>query len=112
MSRTSIELLPVITTLPPVVVRAESPKSVSDAPETFAPPESNHNVVESLVRDVPDLSLAKSILIIGTVCSMMLMNSLLTGVLTVGLPTIAHDVALKESLLLWYVSQALSESPN
>lgn len=46
-------------------------------------------------------SRAKSALLILAVSSMIFIGSLLTGILTVGLPRIARDIKLQENLLLW-----------
>src|SRR2546423_11021614 len=46
-------------------------------------------------------SLSKSALLILVVSSMIFIGSLLSGILTVGLPRIARDIALQENLLLW-----------
>jgi hypothetical protein len=42
-----------------------------------------------------------SALLILVVSSMIFIGSLLTGILTVGLPRIARDIELQENLLLW-----------
>jgi hypothetical protein len=47
------------------------------------------------------LSRTKSALLILVVSSMIFIGSLLTGILTVGLPRIARDIELQENLLLW-----------
>lgn len=52
---------------------------------------------------VPVVSKGKAAVIIASASSMVLMNSVLTGILTVGLPVIAADIGLADSLLLWYV---------
>ena len=44
---------------------------------------------------------AQAVLVIAVVSSMQLMNSILNGILTVGLPSIAQDLGLGDSLLLW-----------
>ena len=46
-------------------------------------------------------SWTKSTLLILAVSSMIFIGSLLSGILTVGLPRIARDIALQENLLLW-----------
>jgi hypothetical protein len=46
-------------------------------------------------------SRAKSALLILAISSMMFIGSLLSGILTVGLPRIARDIELQENLLLW-----------
>ena len=46
-------------------------------------------------------STSKSTLLILAVSSMIFIGSLLSGILTVGLPRIARDIALQENLLLW-----------
>lgn len=48
-----------------------------------------------------DMSRTRATIIIATVASMTSMNSMLSGMLTVALPRIAKDLALKENLLLW-----------
>ncbi|EFR02753.1 integral membrane protein [Nannizzia gypsea CBS 118893] len=53
---------------------------------------------------VPPISRAKVAVIIVSASSMVLMNSVLTGILTVGLPVIAADIGLADSLLLWPAS--------
>ncbi|EFE40112.1 hypothetical protein TRV_05181 [Trichophyton verrucosum HKI 0517] len=53
---------------------------------------------------VPPVSRTKAAVIIASASSMVLMNSVLTGILTVGLPVIAADIGLGDSLLLWPAS--------
>lgn len=53
---------------------------------------------------VPPVSRTKAAVIIASASSMVLMNSVLTGILTVGLPVIAADIGLGDSLLLWCVT--------
>ncbi|WEW60141.1 hypothetical protein PRK78_005626 [Emydomyces testavorans] len=50
------------------------------------------------------ISTLKASVIIATAASMTLMSSLLTGILTVGLPVMAKNIGLKENLLLWPAS--------
>ncbi|KAI9891158.1 MAG: hypothetical protein M1814_003001 [Vezdaea aestivalis] len=59
---------------------------------------------ETLTQHDVEISRMRSVVIIGTVSSITLLNSLLTGVLTVALPRMASDLYLKESLLLWPAS--------
>ena len=49
----------------------------------------------------PELSRTKSALVMVTVSSMVFVGSLLSGILTVGLPRIARDIDLQQNLLLW-----------
>ena len=103
MSQTELELRPV-TSLPvgtavagtPVAnLRTESIKSDQ------APILDHRNLTAMERQKSPSLSHVKSALIIMIVSSMTFMTSLLGGMLTVGLPTIARDVNLPENLLLW-----------
>lgn len=50
-----------------------------------------------------EISLWRSVLVIVNVSCIMLLNSMLGGLLVVGLPVIAKDLKLKDSLLLWPV---------
>lgn len=51
--------------------------------------------------DFPDLSTSRSVVIISILTGIAAMTSMSTGILTVGLPVIAHDIGLSGSLLLW-----------
>ncbi|PGH16575.1 hypothetical protein AJ79_01681 [Helicocarpus griseus UAMH5409] len=50
------------------------------------------------------ISKAKGAVVIMSASSMVFMNSILSGMLTVGLPTIAKDIRIPEGLMLWPVS--------
>lgn len=52
-------------------------------------------------HDFPDLSTSRSVIIISILTGIAAMTSMSTGILTVGLPVIAHDIGLSGSLLLW-----------
>ncbi|KAL8754486.1 MAG: hypothetical protein Q9199_004310 [Rusavskia elegans] len=55
-------------------------------------------------HDFPDLSTSRSVIIISILTGIAAMTSMSTGMLTVGLPVIAHDIGLSGSLLLWPAS--------
>lgn len=53
---------------------------------------------------IAPISTSRATLLISTVALVTLVNTMLTGLLVVSLPTIARDINLKESLLLWPAS--------
>jgi len=55
---------------------------------------------------IPDISKWRTTAIIGTVACATLLNSLIAGLLVVGLPTMARDLNLEANLLLWPSSVA------
>ncbi|KAI9837840.1 MAG: hypothetical protein M1819_006774 [Sarea resinae] len=61
---------------------------------------------QTLSTDKPDADMPKlkAALVIITVASVTFLNSMFSGILTVGLPTIAADLALQPNLLLWPAS--------
>jgi hypothetical protein len=59
--------------------------------------DSEHQITETY----PVLSRWKTFTIISTVTGITLLNSMQNGIVTVGLPTIARDLGLSESLILW-----------
>jgi MFS family permease len=102
MSQTSVELLPTASgteVASTIQLRALPQQGDSCAQENVAADNGLENNIS-----YPDLSRAKSAVVIVTASSMMLMNSILTGILTVGLPVIADHIKLDESLLLWPAS--------
>ena len=50
----------------------------------------------------PQLSRWKTFTIISTVTGITVLNSMQTGIVTVGLPTIGRDLGLSQNLILWY----------
>jgi hypothetical protein len=50
----------------------------------------------------PSLSRWKTFTIISTVTGITVLNSMQSGIVTVGLPTIGRDLQIPESLILWY----------
>lgn len=102
MYRTSIELLPVTSALPKAVVRSR-PGEPATLTGSVATPLNGplHVPPESLTLSQGDISKARATVLIAIVASMTAMNSMLSGMLTVALPTIAKDLALKDNLLLW-----------
>jgi hypothetical protein len=55
---------------------------------------------------VEDLSKGRTFVVILSVTVITGISSLLAGIVTVGLPTIARDLRLESNLLLWYVRSA------
>ena len=102
MSRTSIELQPVSSAVPKAVVRPR-PGEPATSVENVVPPldATLQAPPESFIRSQGDMSKGRATVLIAIVASMTAMNSMLSGMLTVALPTIAKDLALKENLLLW-----------
>lgn len=102
MSRTSIELLPVSSALPKAVVKSRPGEPLIPV-ESVATPFNGTLQVPAESSTIPQeqMSKARATVLIAIVASMTAMNSMLSGMLTVALPTIANDLALKENLLLW-----------
>lgn len=97
-----IELSAIPPVAPAAVIKPESTKSSLQLDGLETPVEDGTRVLsESLSHHENDVSRTRMAVVIATVAGMTLVNSLLTGVLTVGLPSIAQDVGLKENLLLW-----------
>ncbi|KAI9797223.1 MAG: hypothetical protein M1835_001579 [Candelina submexicana] len=91
--------------LPAAVIRPESSKSSLQLDGVATPTDNITRVIsESLSHHENDVSRTRMVVVIATVAGMTLVNSLLTGLLTVGLPAIALDVGLEENLLLWPAS--------
>ncbi|RFU33472.1 hypothetical protein B7463_g2886, partial [Scytalidium lignicola] len=67
-----------------------------DAAITTPPLEQEHTI--------PPISKYRAALLISTVALVTTLNSMLGGLLIVSLPTLAHDIHLKDSLLLWPAS--------
>jgi hypothetical protein len=61
-------------------------------------------VLRSGENTIPDISRWQTSVIIGTVATATLLNSLLRGLLVVGLPTMAKDLNLDSNLLFWPAS--------
>ncbi|KAK2747286.1 hypothetical protein FQN57_002184 [Myotisia sp. PD_48] len=98
MSQTSVDVI-----APAAVHTPISTRLVSEAQgEGLIPHLPDHNDVLNI--SFPSISRTKASMIIATASSMILMNSILTGILTVGLPVIAADIHLHESLLMWPAS--------
>ncbi|RYP10137.1 hypothetical protein DL764_000847 [Monosporascus ibericus] len=75
------------------------------ASENVAPSASNPEPLDSNATAVlPEQSLWRASLIIGTLSGITLTSSMTTGLLTVALPTMATDLGLSDALLLWPAS--------
>ncbi|OAX79848.1 hypothetical protein ACJ72_05829 [Emergomyces africanus] len=117
MSRTSVQLsLPAVshhtTLIPPPTAKSggsEGPAWVHSGNgsqmELVQMPQMAETIPnnEELLRS-GSLSKAMAAVIIISASSMVFMNSVLNGMLTVGLPSIARDTKLPESLMLWPAS--------
>ena len=77
-------------------------------------PESDQQLLVGETITYPALSKWKTFTIISTVTGITVLNSMQTGIVTVGLPTIGRDLGLSESLILWFPpapSPALPQFP-
>ena len=112
MSQTSFELVPPAAAHTTIFSRAAGPLTTNASKiqlrnlheESVPPQPSEAEPSPSGGIPRPELSKLKSSVVIATASSMILMNSVLTGILTVGLPVIAEDIGLKDNLLLWPAS--------
>src|SRR5579862_4056401 len=71
----------------------------------------NESLEERGLTDIvtyPSLSKLETFTIITTVTGITILNSMQNGIVTVGLPTIARDIQLNPSLILWYLSPVLA----
>jgi hypothetical protein len=102
MSRTPIELLTLSSALPKAVVRSRPGEPTTPVDSVVTPLNGPLQLLpESSTLPSGEMSKARATVLIAIVASMTAMNSMLSGMLTVALPTIAKDLALKENLLLW-----------
>ena len=108
MSHTSIELLPLtpVPVVASILIRGEASTSDRQPPRPLNETSESTNPNDYPSTQPPPVSISrlKASVIVTTVSSMTLLNSLLSGILTVGLPSMATDLGLSDSLLLWYVS--------
>lgn len=104
MSRTPIELLSLSSALPKAVVRSRPGEPTTSVDSVVTPLNGTLQLPpESSTLPPGEMSKARATVLIAIVASMTAMNSMLSGMLTVALPTIAKDLAVKENLLLWYL---------
>lgn len=96
ISISNIELVP-IPSRPSLTASSLNNRAVFDEPIFITP-------VGAKASAIPDISRWQTSVIIGTVATATLLNSLLTGLLVVGLPTMAKDLNLDSNLLLWPAS--------
>ncbi|PGH19295.1 hypothetical protein AJ80_04048 [Polytolypa hystricis UAMH7299] len=111
MARTSIELVPPgPTDYEPSLSKSSFTnlelqlRAIPEAPDTSTTNLADDGAILQGHEFITEVSRLKGSIIIATASGMMAMNSMLSGVLTVGLPTIAREVNLEESLLLWPAS--------
>ena len=99
MSHTSVELL----TYPLSV--AQLPSSHSRLERTLSKSRDERPpMVESIASGQEKVSKGTTAVVIMSVTCITGISSLLAGLVVVGLPTIAKDLALDANLLLWYYS--------
>lgn len=104
MAQAGVELSTIPSVVPPALLKPESSKSSLQYDGLNPPTEDVARILsENSPHHEDDVSRLRMVMVIATVAGMTLVNSLLTGLLTVGLPSIAQDVKLEDSLLLWYV---------
>jgi Golgi nucleoside diphosphatase len=96
ISSSNIELIPIPSRPSPTVSNLNS-RGVLEEPIFIRPLNTEANTI-------PRISRWQTSVIIGTVATATLLNSLLTGLLVVGLPTMAKDLSLDSNLLLWPAS--------
>jgi hypothetical protein len=100
MSRSSVELV-TYSEFPP------SPSSQSlNNHESSAPSQQNGSIGAELAPVAStheDVSKGTTTVVIASVTCITAIGTLLSGLVTVGLPTMAKDLGLEQSLLLWYV---------
>ncbi|KAF2802029.1 uncharacterized protein BDZ99DRAFT_429276 [Mytilinidion resinicola] len=97
MSRTSVELAPFST-----FVSNPSTQSLRDV--LHEGPPQNETTIATEPASKEDVSKGTTAVVIASVTCVTAVSTLLAGLVTVGLPTMAKDVNLDPSLLLWPVS--------
>jgi hypothetical protein len=103
MSRSSIELVNYSETL------TRPPSLRLSSKNDHATPRSNDEAGTQLIIDppaetvIPNPDNATTAIVLVTVVCVTMISSLLAGLVTVGLPTMAHELSLSASVLLWYV---------
>lgn len=95
----AIELEPIGYPLP-----AHDSKAVQRRPETQHGDEGNASSESLTTAGVSPISKWRTAIIIGTIAGDGLVGSMLGGILVVSLPTMARDIGLSNSLLLWPAS--------
>ena len=105
MSRTSIELVQ----YPQSILGPSSLKSASQN-EIMHPVVRHEPDTQAITHtpagaadQMPNPKKATTAIVLVTVVCVTMISSLLAGLVTVGLPTMAHDLGLGADVLLWYV---------
>jgi hypothetical protein len=86
---------------PPLELRNVAPWTEINLSEYSNESEESGATLQMGKSHVAGISILQTVIIICNVSCIMLFNSMLGGLLVVGLPTIAKEIGLKESLLLW-----------
>ena len=100
MSNTSIELEPVAT--PEVAANPEVRRPSTFTVSLSSEPDQDAHSIHSLERVDTVTSKSRTAVVIASVTLITAISTLLNGVTTVALPTVATDLGIKENLLLWY----------
>lgn len=64
------------------------------------------------IAQIPNPSNSTTAIVLVTVVCVTMISSLLAGLVTVGLPTMAHELELSPSVLLWWVKSIIHVYPN
>ncbi len=96
VSAPNIELIP-MPSPPSRTLSNPSYRAVHEEPYSTPP-------LSAEASTIPEISRWQTSVIIGTVAMATLLNTMLAGLLIVGLPTMAKDLSLDNSLLLWPAS--------
>lgn len=100
-SSTSIELVdytPAVTQPPSVKLKGDDTPPLAEDLRSLNPPAS---AISAEPHDAPGRT--TTAIVLATVVGVTMISSLLAGLVTIVLPTMAHELELDASLLLWYV---------
>jgi hypothetical protein len=110
MSRSSVELANYSETI------KQPPLLKLTSKNDHATPTLNDETGTQLIIDpfstdtvIPDPNNATTAIVLVTVVCVTTSSSLLAGLVTVGLPTMAHELGLSPSVLLWYVYPGIDD---
>jgi hypothetical protein len=98
MSRSSIELANYSEPL------TQPPSLRLSSKNDHAIPKVNDEAGAPAEAVIPNPDNATTAIVLVTVVCVTMISSLLAGLVTVGLPTMAHELGLSASVLLWYVN--------
>ena len=109
MSRTSIELNPLPSSIPTVGIAVEStePSVPADKEDMSLPIQSCSSNDEAAAVQASITAKGRTAIIISSVTIITAIDTFLYGMVTVGLPVIARDLKLGADLLLWCVLSSI-----